>query len=65
MINNVLRTLGVVERYGVISLCIFATIFATVLIWTLLQRQSFLDHMSQIPLETDTEDSNSEKERHE
>jgi hypothetical protein len=65
MIHNVLRTLGGVDRYGVISLCIFAVIFAGVLTWTFLQRKSFLDRMSQIPLEPDTDELTSEKERHE
>jgi hypothetical protein len=65
MIHNVLRTLGGIEHYGVVSLCFFGFIFASVLVWTFLQRKSHLDRMSQIPLEPDTTDLNSGKDRHE
>ena len=46
MIQNVLKTLGGIENYGIISLCLFCPIFAGVLVWALLQRKAHLDHMA-------------------
>ena len=54
MIQNILRHLGGVEQYGVLSLCLFGTLFVGVLIWALLQKQGHLDHMSRAPLENET-----------
>jgi hypothetical protein len=65
MIQNVLRTLGGIDNYGVISLLLFCLIFTLVVVWTLLQRKPYLEHMSRIPLESDSNDLNSKKERHE
>jgi len=65
MIQNVLRTLGGIDNYGVISLCFFGLIFTAVVAWTLLQRKPYLEHMSRIPLEPDSNDLNTRKERHE
>ena len=65
MIHNVLRTLGGIENYGVISLCLFGLIFTLAMAWTFLQRKSYLEQMSRIPLESDSDDLNSRKERHE
>ena len=65
MIQNVLRTLGGIDNYGVLSLCLFCLIFTLVVAWTFLQRKSYLEHMSRIPLESDSNDFNSRKDRHE
>jgi len=65
MIHNVLRTLGGIDVYGVISLCLFGLIFILVVAWTLLQRKPYLEHMSRIPLEPDSNDLNSGKDHHE
>ena len=54
MIQNILRHLGGVEQYGVISLGLFGTLFLGVLIWALLQRQGHLDRMARVPLENET-----------
>ena len=65
MIQNVLRTLGGIDNYGVISLCLFCLIFTLAVAWTFLQRKPYLDYMSRIPLESDSDDLNTRKERHE
>ena len=65
MIQNVIRTLGGIDNYGVISLCLFCLIFALALVWTCLQRKPYLEHMSRLPLESDSNDLNSRKDRHE
>ena len=65
MIQNVIRTLGGIDNYGVISLCLFCLIFTLVLAWTFLQRNPYLEHMSRLPLESDSKDLNSRKDRHE
>lgn len=56
MIQNVLTHLGGIGLYGVLSLCLFCTVFAGVLAWTFVLRPSHLDRMARIPLENDDAD---------
>ena len=53
MIQNILRHLGGVEQYGVVSLCLFGTLFGAVLLWALLQRKGHLERMARVPFEDD------------
>ncbi len=53
MIHNVLRHLASIELYGIVSLCLFSTIFLGVLIWAFLQRKSHLEYMSRVALDDD------------
>ena len=65
MIQNILRHLGGVDQYGVLSLCLFGTLFAGVLLWALVQRKGHLDHMARVPLETETTDQPQSSATHE
>lgn len=65
MIQNVIRTLGGIEHYGVVSLLLFAGLFAGVLVWAFLQKKSHLDRMARVPLETETESSPNQQSSHE
>jgi hypothetical protein len=65
MIQNVLRHMGGIENYGIISLLLFFACFFGMLIWVVALKKPFLKHMSQLPLDTDTEDSSQESHRHE
>lgn len=71
MIHNVLRTLGGIEQYGTLSLCLFSFIFLCVFVWACLLRKGHLERMSRLPLEaetetgTDTEELNRGNESHE
>lgn len=51
MIKNVIQDLGGIGVYGVISVCLFATVFTIALIWALLLKQPFLKSMSVLPLD--------------
>jgi hypothetical protein len=51
MIQNVLRHMGGIENYGIISLCLFCVVFSGVLVWAMLQSRSHLDRMARAPLE--------------
>ncbi len=51
MIQNVLRELGGIGIYGVVSVCLFFLVFTVALVWTLLQKKPFLQSMSALPLE--------------
>jgi hypothetical protein len=51
MIQNVLRNIGGVGIYGVISICLFLLVFGGALIWALLLKKPFLNSMSSLPLE--------------
>jgi hypothetical protein len=57
MIQNVLRNLGGIENFGMLSLILFFTCFTGMLIWALLLKKPFLQEMSRLPLELETEDS--------
>jgi len=63
MIQNVLHTLGGIEHYGTLTLCLFSFIFLAVFVWACLLRKGHLDRMSQLPLET--EETNSGDTTHE
>ncbi len=65
MIKNVLQDIGGVGLYGVISICLFFTVFSTALIWALLQKKSFCATMSALPLENETEPENLLRDTHE
>jgi hypothetical protein len=51
MIQNVLSGIGGVGMYGVISICLFFTVFVGVLVWTLGLKKSYLDRMRELPLD--------------
>lgn len=51
MIQNVIRSMGGIANYGVISICLFFVVFAVALIWTLAQRKAHCEKMRALPLE--------------
>jgi hypothetical protein len=65
MIQNVLKTLGGIEGYGIFALCLFITIFTLVLVWALAQKRTHLDRMARVPLERDPEDLPHRRNPHE
>lgn len=50
MIKNVLTDINGVEVYGVISICLFFTVFTTAMVWAAFQKKQFLQSMSVLPL---------------
>lgn len=52
IVHTILKHIGGVEQYGIFSLCLFSSIFAGVLIYTLFQKRQHLDYMSRVALET-------------
>jgi cbb3-type cytochrome oxidase subunit 3 len=57
MIQNILRHLGGIEQYGVVSLCLFGSIFIVVLVWAFAQKKSHLDYMARVALDTEADNS--------
>jgi len=55
MIQNVLRDIGGVGVYGVISICLFFSVFTGALVWALAQKRSTLRNASLLPLREDNE----------
>jgi hypothetical protein len=53
MIQNVLRDIGGVGIYGVISICLFFAVFTGALIWALTQKRATLNATSLLPLHDD------------
>ena len=60
MIQNVIRELGGIATYGVISVCLFFTVFTTAMIWALAHRKTFCDRMRTLPLEDGSRESKGE-----
>jgi hypothetical protein len=65
MIQNILRHLGGIQQYGIVSLCLFGTVFIGVLIWAFLQKKSHLDYMAGAALDPELEKSNTGDLAHE
>ena len=53
MIQNVLRNYIGIDVYGVVSLCLFVSVFAGAVIWAMTQKKSHLDAMARLPLEAE------------
>ena len=53
MIQNVLRDVGGIGIYGVVSICLFFLVFSGALVWALAQRKSLMASMSRLPLRDD------------
>jgi hypothetical protein len=51
MIENVMNKMGGVGMYGIISICLFFSVFVGVLWWTIRLKQPYLDAMRELPLE--------------
>lgn len=65
MIQNVLRHLGGIEGYGVLSVCLFFACFLGILFWALRLKRPFLKTMASLPLESETEETTERKTDHE
>lgn len=59
MIQNVLREIGGVGLYGVISICLFCLVFSGVLIKACALSKSAADNIGRLPLADGTKDNNS------
>ncbi len=53
MIQNVLREIGGVGLYGIISVLLFFTVFSTAMWWAFSQRKQLLNQMGALPLVAD------------
>lgn len=51
MIQNVLREIGGVGIYGVISVCLFFIVFGGALLWSFQLNKTFLKTMGSLPLQ--------------
>jgi hypothetical protein len=51
MIKNVLSSLGGVENYGILSICLFFVTFLGALVWAMLQKKALVQHMAALPLD--------------
>ncbi len=51
MIKNVVSTLGGVENFGIISICLFFTVFIVAVLWAVFQRKALVQQMEILPLD--------------
>ena len=51
MIQNVIRSMGDIATYGVISVCLFFVVFTGAIVWALAQRKSLCEKMRALPLD--------------
>lgn len=54
MIKNVLTQSGGMAIYGVVSICLFFTVFVAAIVFTAMRRRQYLNHMSSLPLEDES-----------
>jgi hypothetical protein len=56
MMHDLMRNLGAlgIEHYGITSMSLLIVVFAGVLIWAFVQKQSHLDYMSQLALDNES-----------
>lgn len=60
MIQNVIRELGGIAIYGIISVCLFFTVFTVAMIWALAQRKAFCQRMQMLPLNDGSKEAKGE-----
>lgn len=65
MIRNILTHIGGIENYGILSLCLFVTVFTGMLIWTFCLKRSALDARARLPLDPETDHSETRLNSHE
>ena len=51
MIQHLLKEIGGIGIYGIISVCLFFAIFSVMLIWAFQLKKSFLKSMESLPFE--------------
>jgi hypothetical protein len=51
MIQNVIRDMGGIAAYGVISILLFFAVFTGAALYAFFQSRTFCDHMRTLPLE--------------
>jgi cbb3-type cytochrome oxidase subunit 3 len=64
MIQNILRNLGGIQHFGIVSLCLFCTVFVGVLIWAFAQKKTHLEYMARVALDAETETDRARKVSH-
>jgi hypothetical protein len=50
MKQNAIRNIGGIAGFGILSICIFFTVFTAAAIWAFAQRKAHCDRMSSLPL---------------
>ncbi|MCP5515997.1 MAG: hypothetical protein H7A45_01920 [Verrucomicrobiales bacterium] len=53
MIENVLRHMGGIEGFGVVSVCLFFAFFIGMLVWAFRLRKPYLEEMAARPLDVE------------
>ncbi len=57
MIQNVLRHMGGIEGFGIVSVCLFFATFIGVLIWAFRLRKPYLEEMASRPLDSESSET--------
>jgi len=65
MVHSILKHIGGIQQYGIVSLCLFCAVFLGVLLWAFAQKKTHLDYMSRVALDRDQNESQNEKDSHE
>ena len=57
MIQNVIREMGGIAVFGVISVCLFFAVFTGAAIYAFAQRKAYCDRMRALPLEDGSDET--------
>ena len=61
MIQNIVRHIGGIAGFGIVSICLFFAVFTGALIWACAQRHSHCQRMSELPLDSGADAIGKEK----
>ena len=62
MIQNVLQSIGGISVYGIVSICLFVSVFLGVAIWAMFLKKPYLTDVSRLPLDGGEEDEPGQNE---
>lgn len=54
MLENVMNSMGGIEMFGIISICLFFAFFTGMLLWAASLKKSYLKSMCELPLDGET-----------
>jgi hypothetical protein len=64
IVHSILKELGGIQQYGVVSMCLFCLVFGGVLLRTLFLKQGHVDYMARVALDDSAPESHESHPSH-
>ncbi len=62
--HSILKGLGGIQQYGLVSMCLFCLVFAGVILWALLLKKGHLEYMARVALDESEPESHQSHSSH-